>query len=322
MAARYINPYTDFGFKKLFGEEANKDLLIDFLNSFLPPDRQIADLEFRNTERLSILPEDRKAMFDVYCQAENGERFIVEMQKAAQHYFRDRAVFYSTFAIQEQAEQGDWNFQLDSVYFVAILNFTFDMAEDRKKFFREVSLKDQDGEEFYQKLYYYFFQMPLFTKSESELVTQNDKWFYFLRNLDSFNDIPSILREPVFERAFATAETCRLSREERQWYEADLKVYRDNYAVMETAIDTGMAKGLAQGLERGRAEGRAEGLVEGRAEGFVEGEAKGRAAERTEVQENMVINCHQAGLPVETISTITGLTPEQVTEILKRHGIE
>jgi predicted transposase/invertase (TIGR01784 family) len=115
MSARYINPYTDFGFKKLFGEEASKDLLIDFLNSILSEDRQIADLTFRNPERLPGTPEERRAMFDVYCEAKNGERFIVEMQKAAQHYFRDRAVFYTTFAIQEQAQKGDWNFQLDSV---------------------------------------------------------------------------------------------------------------------------------------------------------------------------------------------------------------
>ena len=287
MTARYINPYTDFGFKKLFGEEASKDLLIDFLNSILPEERQIADLDFRNTERLPATSEERRAMFDVYCESENGERFIVEMQKAAQHYFRDRAVFYSTFAIQEQAERGDWNFQLDSVYFVAILNFTYDKEEDRKKFFREISLKDQDGEEFYQKLYYYFFQMPLFNKQESELETQSEKWFYFLRNLDSFDDIPSILQVPVFERAFATAETSRLSREERRQYEADLKIYRDNYAVMQTAVQ--------RAAETSRAEGRAEG----------------RAERDTEIARGM----KQKGLDTDLITELTGLSEGEIEHL-------
>ena len=245
--SRYINPYTDFGFKRLFGEEANKELLIDFLNSILPQDRQIADLDIVNPEKLPPAHEDRKAIFDIHCTAKSGERFIVEMQKAAQHYFRDRAVFYSTFAIQEQAEKNNWDFQMNAVYFVAILDFIYDKEEDKKKFFREVSLKDQDGEEFYDKYYQYFFQMPLFSKQESELQTQGEKWFYFLRNLDSFNDIPAILRIPVFEQAFATAEQSNLSREERRQYEADLKVYRDNYAVMKTAVDTGIAKGRAEG---------------------------------------------------------------------------
>ena len=283
MMARYINPYTDFGFKKLFGEEASKDLLIDFLNSILPEERQIADLDFRNPERLPATAEERKAIFDVHCEAKSGERFIVEMQKAAQHYFRDRAVFYSTFAIQEQAQKGDWDFRLNAVYFVAILDFLYDTEEDRKKFFREISLKDQDGELFYDKLYQYFFQMPLFNKQESELKTQSEKWFYFLRNLDSFDDIPSILRVPVFERAFATAETSRLSQEERRQYEADLKIYRDNYAVMKTAMDTS------------------------RAEGMAEGEAKGR----TDIARGM----KQKGLDTDLITELTGLSESEIERL-------
>jgi predicted transposase/invertase (TIGR01784 family) len=246
MASRYINPYTDFGFKKIFGEDASKDSLIDFLNSILPPHRKIANLSIGNSERLPALPEERKAAFDVYCHTKEGEKFIVEMQKAPQHFFRDRAVFYSTFAVQEQALRGDWDFDLNSVYFVAILDFIYDKNEDKQKFFRTVSLKDQDGEEFYDKLYHYFFQMPFFTKTESELETHSDKWFYFLKNLDSFDDIPTILREPIFEQAFEIAETCRLSPEEKRAYEAALKVYRDNNNVLKYATDTGRAEEIGR----------------------------------------------------------------------------
>ncbi|VFN01732.1 MAG: conserved hypothetical protein (putative transposase or invertase) [Candidatus Kentron sp. G] len=104
--ARYLNPYTDFGFKKLFGEEANKDLLIDFLNQLLPSRHKIVELRFRNTEQLPDIASERKAIFDILCTSANGEQFIVEMQKAKLRYFTDRSLFYVTFPIQEQAKKG------------------------------------------------------------------------------------------------------------------------------------------------------------------------------------------------------------------------
>jgi predicted transposase/invertase (TIGR01784 family) len=122
---KYINPYTDFGFKKLFGEEANKDLLIDFLNELLPPHHQIAYLTFQNVELLPDTEEERKAFFDIHCMASNGERFIVEMQKAKVKHFKDRALFYTTFPIRDQAKQGKWNFKLDPIYFIAVLDFFY-----------------------------------------------------------------------------------------------------------------------------------------------------------------------------------------------------
>jgi predicted transposase/invertase (TIGR01784 family) len=98
--SKYLNPYTDFGFKKLFGEEANKDLLTDFLNQLLPPQHQIAALNFRNNEQLPDIPLERKAIFDIHCISTTGERFIVEMQKAKMNFFKDRSVYYSTFPIR------------------------------------------------------------------------------------------------------------------------------------------------------------------------------------------------------------------------------
>ncbi len=204
--ATYINPYTDFGFKKLFGEEGNKDLLIDFLNQLLPPHHQIADLNFRNPENLADLPTERKAIFDISCKAVSGERFIVEMQKAKIKYFKDRSLFYATFPIREQAQKGDWDFRLQPVYFIAILDFVYDEETDKQKFLREVALKDQDGELFFDKLHFKFLQMPLFTLQEHELQTKFDKWCYFLKNLSSFDHIPTILNEPIFQKAFETSK--------------------------------------------------------------------------------------------------------------------
>ena len=249
--SRYINPYTDFGFKKLFGEEASKDLLIDFLNAVLPEKHRVKTLDFHNTEQLGYTTADRKAIFDIYCTAENGEHFIVEMQKARQDWFKDRALFYSAFPIRNQAPKGlsegeDWTYELKAVYLIAVLGFEYDKEEERRKLQRNVTLKDQDGDLFYDKLELIFLQMPLFDKSESELKTRQDKWYYFLKNLASLEQIPALLREPIFERAFETAEISRMSKAEYLAYEAHLKAYRDNNAVMATARAEGKAEGKAE----------------------------------------------------------------------------
>ncbi len=241
---KYINPYTDFGFKKLFGEEANKDLLIDFLNQLLPPRHQIADLNFRNLENLSDLAEERKAVFDIYCSAISGERFIVEMQKAKVKNFKDRSLFYSTFPIRDQAQRGEWNFELEAIYFVAILDFEYDEAEERRKFRRDIALKDQDGDLFFDKLHFRFLQMPLFKKREHELETKFDKWCYFLKNLIDFEDIPSILNEPIFRKAFGTAALVNLTSAQRSNYDRNLLDYWTTKSVLETAIEEAVKAAL------------------------------------------------------------------------------
>ena len=242
---RFINPYTDFGFKKLFGEEANKDLLIDFLNAVLPIESPIATLTFTQSEQLPDNPTDRKAVFDIACVGQNGESFTVEMQKAKQLWFKDRALFCTAFPILRQGQRGDWNFKLNPVYLVAVLDFKYDEAEERRKIYRLVSLKDQDGDEFSDRLKMVFLQMPLFTKTESELKTQKDKWLFFLKNLESFSEIPAILREPVFEKAFATAEYLNYPPAVQAAYQNDLKAYRDNINVLETARIEGETRGEA-----------------------------------------------------------------------------
>ena len=252
--ARYINPYTDFGFKKLFGEEANKDLLIDFLNAVLPLESPIAELTFSKSEQLPDNVADRKAVFDIACVGKNGESFTVEMQKAKQLWFKDRALFYTAFPILRQGQRGDWNFKLNPVFLVAVLDFEYDEAKERRKLYSLVSYKDQDGDEFTDRVKMVFLQMPLFTKTESQLETQKDKWLFFLKNLDSFEEIPAILRVPVFEKAFATAEYVNYSPALQEAYQNDLKVYRDNVNVLETA--------QIESEVKGRAEGRAERNIE------------------------------------------------------------
>ncbi len=240
--AKYINPYTDFGFKKLFGEEANKDLLTDFLNQLLPSYHQIADLTFKNVEHLPDLPSERKAIFDIHCRAISGEHFVVEMQKAKINFFKDRSLFYLTFPIRDQAKRGEWDFSLMPIYMIAILDFEYDEEEEKRKFLRHVQLKDQDCEVFYDKLHFKFIEMPLFTKEEHELENHFDKWIYFLKKLEIFDDIPAILREPIFEKAFKTAEVANMTLEQRDEYEQSRLSYLEVKEAVNTAEMDGRKK--------------------------------------------------------------------------------
>ena len=249
---RYINPYTDFGFKKLFGTEMNKDLLISFLNAlFNNEEKEIEDVQYLNSEHLGDGYGDRRAVFDVYCKTKDGGRFIVEMQKAEQTYFKDRSIYYSTFAIREQAPKGkDWDYHLEDVYTVGVLNFKFPGDEYPADSYRhEIKLKDvEDNHVFYPKLTFVYLEMPKFNKTEDELVTMFDKWMFVLRNLSRLLDRPKALQDRIFDRLFEQAEIAKYSPEERREYEVSVKNYWDYNSTMKTAV-LNEKKTIAQNLK-------------------------------------------------------------------------
>ena len=251
-ATRYINPYTDFGFKKLFGTELNKDLLISFLNAlFNNSEMEIEDIQYLNGENLGDGYGDRRSVFDVYCKTKDGSRFIVEMQKAEQSYFKDRSVYYATTPIRQQAPKGrEWDYHLDDVYTIGVLNFKFPDGEYPADSYRhEIKLKDvEDNHVFYDKLTFVYLEMPKFNKTENELVTMFDKWMFVLRNLSTLLERPKALQDRVFEKLFQQAEIAKYTPEERQEYEASVKNYWDYFSTMKTAVDN-RAKGIARKMK-------------------------------------------------------------------------
>ena len=289
--AKYINPYTDFGFKKLFGTPLNKDLLISFLNSLFDGKEVVRDLTYLNGENLGY--GDRRAIFDVYCENEQGETFIVEIQKAEQQFFKDRSVFYSTFPIQNQGKKGIWNFKLKGVYTIGIFDFVFPDHEYPQDSLRhEVKLVDVDDKHvFYDKLTFLYLEMPKFTKGEEELKTMYDKWLFVLHNLSRLMKRPAALQERIFTRLFEQAEIARYTPEERQDYEDSLKVYQDMKNVLDTAE--------LRGLEKGRKEGRKEGIEQGT---FEERRKNAKAMKAL-------------GLPLETIVKVTGMSADDIDKL-------
>jgi predicted transposase/invertase (TIGR01784 family) len=263
---RYINLLTDFGFKRLFGTEPNKNLLIDFLNVILPPQHRVKDLTYRNTENLGNSSIDRKAIFDLYCESEKGEKFIVEMQKAKHNYFKDRSIYYSSFPIQEQAEKGDWNYKLAPVYTIGILDFVFDEDKNDDTLLHIVELKDQDCKVFYEKLKFIYLELPKFKKSIDQLNDHFDKWLFLLKHLPDLEEPPLPLQENVFMQLFEVAQITSFSQEERDAYENSLKYYRD----MKGVIDTAREEGIAQGMQEGIAIAEQERLGKLRAEEIAE----------------------------------------------------
>jgi predicted transposase/invertase (TIGR01784 family) len=287
--SKYINPYTDFGFKKLFGEEGNKALLIDFLNQLLPVHHQISEITFQNIEALPDTSEERKAFFDIHCKAESGERFIVEMQKAKMTYFKDRSMYYITYPIREQAQRGDWDFKLSAIYFIGVLDFLY---EDKKNplFRRDIVLKDQFNVPFYDKLQMTYLQMPAFEKTAEQLESHFDKWAYFLKNLEKFEDIPQILNEPIFTQAFQTAKVANFTKQERTDYEKSRLSYIGMKQVTLTAE--------ADGVQKGRAE---------------------EAAKAAQEKEEAILAFYDNGVPVPIIAKSFNKTEDEVTAIIKKH---
>ncbi len=293
----FLNPFTDYGFKKIFGTEANKPLLIDFLNSILPKHHQIADLDFKNTEQLGQTEQERKAIYDIYCQSSTGERFIVELQRAKQDFFKDRSVYYATLPITEQAQKGSWNYELKAVYCVAILDFCFDEHKGDNDVIHTVKLKDQNNDIFYDKLSLIYLEMPKFIKSENQLENNLDKWLFYINNLKDLQMIPTIFtNNQVFEQAFATAKLANLSRDEWQKYQYSLKNYRDNLATDNYLIE----------------QGRQEGIITGRQEGIIAGRLEGENL----AKQTMVYQLHKMGMDNEFIAQAVQLSLDDINALI------
>ena len=275
---RYISLLTDFGFKRIFGTKPNKDLLIDFLNSLFNGEQVVKDVTFLNSEHVGDVHTDRKAIFDVYCENEKGEKFIVEMQNAYQTYFKDRSLYYATFPIREQAQKGDgWNYKLKHVYVVALLNYDMsDPAFSDNTINHDIGLLDkQTHRVFNDKLTFKYVEISKFNKRIEELETNYDKWLFVLQNLSRLDRQPEYLKTAVFNRLFAEAEIAKFTRTELREYEDSLKAYRD----IKNSLDSA--------------------------------EEKGKKDKAIEIAKNLL----EMDMPIDNIMKATGLSLEEVKEL-------
>ena len=290
--AKFINPFTDVGFKRIFGQEFSKPLLLDFLNSLLEGEKHIVNLTFLDKEQPALYDEDRSLIYDIYCETDEGEHIIVEMQNKSQPYFKSRSIYYISESIARQGERGSsWNYAIDSVYLIAFLNF---LPLDFKQQFRtDVVLAEKNTvDQFSDKLRMIYLQLPLFKKEADECENQVERWIYLLKNMETLSRLPWAAQSAVFKKLESIADVGAMSRDERLKYDEALRKYRDTISVFEGV--------RMDGLMEGRMEGRKEGLMEGRMEG-----------QRSEKMEN-ARKMKTYGLALDMIAEITGLSIEEV----------
>ena len=292
----FIDPSTDWGFKKIFGDA---ELLISFLNSLLEGEHVITSVEYMNNERVPKQKDERKVIYDLYCETDTGEHIIVEMQKRRQEHFKDRALYYSACSIAEQGEQGNWDYKLTPVYGVFFLDFR--LENDVSDYYcKDVSLVEKySGKVFSDKLRHIYIELPRFLKSESDCESFFECWIYNLANMKQMNEMSFKDRDAIFGRLESLASQANMTKEERAQYRHEWKIYNDYFNSVDTA------------KKEGHAEGRAEGLKEGRAEGLKEGLEKGRAEEKIENAKKM----KDKGSPLDFIADITGLTIEEINNL-------
>lgn len=282
--ARRINPFTDFGFKYIFGRESSKENLIDFLNGLLknePGFEPIMDITYTDKENKGSGPLDRGIIYDINCVTATGRQFIVEMQNSQQEFFFDRSIYYVCRALCEQGERGqDWRYDLKPVYIIAFVNFNIPELGDRVR--SDVGLCNlMTNEPISDKMRFIFIQLPKFRdKREEDCKDIFEWWIYNLINMETMEQLAFIKQHHLFQRLSEITEYAALNKEQRKVYDADLKAYRD----------------LTNSIEFAESKGRQEGEI----------------SERSKIISTLFSN----GMKPDSIARMTGIPESEVTKIL------
>ena len=250
--ARFIDPRVDWAFKRIFGSEDTKECLITFLNGLFEDELVIKDVTFAKTEKLGLRPDDRGVVFDVYCITDDGKHIIVEMQKKEQEYFADRALYYTARAIVGQGVKGVWDYHLAPVYTVCFMDFVSD-SPVLMGFRTDLVLTDlQTRQRVSDRMRIVYLQLPLFDKhTEAECLDIFDCWIYIIKNMNMFEQMPFREKYPVFRKLAEIGDLRKLSREELELYDEDIKNMRDIYATRKFDEKKGFEKGMKEGMREG-----------------------------------------------------------------------
>ena len=298
---KYIDPLTDFGFKRIFGSDPHKDLLIGLLNSVFGGRKHIVSLEYNKNEHQGDTGDEGGAIFDLTCTGQDGERMIIEVQRGRQANFRQRAIYYTSLLAAGQAPRGKragWGYALPEIYFIALLeDFSVDM-DNNGRYLQDICLANRDtGKVFYEGLGYIFLELVNFAKKEEELENDLDKWLYVLKNMSHMDKIPVFVRKTIFEKVFSIAEYSNMTREEKNMYNSALKRKWDNQNVLDYAVKTAKEEGMKE--ERAKAEAEKKKII-------LAAEAEKR---------KIVLALKKLGMPAKDIATAVGLALEEVEQL-------
>ena len=262
---RYINPFTDWGFKRLFGQEFSKDLLINFLNDLFEGEFQIKDVTFKDKEQLGDTNDLRGCIFDIYCVTDDDKHFIVEMQNRWVPFFVNRSIYYASKAFVAQRKKFDEAgvrtailYQFVPVYVVCIMNF-MPREHEVTKFRTDVALREKSSDSmFSDKLRFIYLSLPFFDKSEEECETGFEKLIYVLKYMEMdevFKNLPLAEQKKMLDYLAKLPDVRFLSSEEREKYDESIKAVDDYYSGLYGSYVEGEKKGIAKGIAEGRVEG-------------------------------------------------------------------
>jgi len=288
---RYIDPMIDFSFRRLFGTDPNKEILIDFLNEVFKGRKRIIDLVYNKNEHDGDNTEEARAIFDLLCTGDKGEKILIEVQHSKPANFKKRSIYYTSRLISEQAVKGEsksWKYDISEVYFLAIMEKPSELSIDSERYIHDACLCYRDtGEIFYDGLGYIYLDLSNFVKQKQECIEGLDMWLYCLKHAHEMTEIPAEFRGTILERVFGVLEYINLSKEEQTMYDQDLKRKWDNEAT------------LANSRDEGKAEGKEEGKIAGKAEATIEIAKKLKAK----------------GISMPEIVELTGLSIEEIEQL-------
>ncbi len=313
--SKFLDPKNDFAFKRIFGTERNKYIIIPFLNDILEfkDDVKIKDVQFLKTAQDPEIASRKQSIVDILCIDDDGRQHIVEMQMASTKGFIKRAQYYAAKAYISQMDKGEKYEGLKEIIFLAIADFIMFPEKDEYKS-DHVILDRKTNHHDLKDFSFTFLELPKFTKTQDELTSMVEKCAYFFKNATTVNekDLDKIVNSDlVLKRAFDELNVYSWTEEELRTYEAEKKIQLDNEAALEAALDGAHDKGKKEGLS----EGKKEGLKEGKEKGLQEGKKKGLQEGKKEAQTNMAKSMIKEGMNIDIIAKITGLSKSAVENL-------
>jgi predicted transposase/invertase (TIGR01784 family) len=299
---KFADPKNDVAFKKIFGDEKHKEVLISFLNSVLDfkDEKTIVDVTLSNTYQLSEIEDLKDTILDIKAKNQNGEEFIVEMQKKDIGDFAKRSLYYTSKAYVSQIDVAEKYLQLKKVYYIAIVDF--EIFDNKNFISRHLIINQETTKQDLKDFEFTFIELPKFNLELKDCDTIVKKWIYFINNASSLDLIPKELENiKEFQVAFQTANTYAWNKKELSYYDrVSLRRGDDKNALMvakKRAEEKGMRIGIKKGMQKGRQEGMQKGIEKG----------------ILTVAQNSI----KQGLDNQTISLITGLDAEQIEQLRK-----
>ncbi|MFH0926302.1 MAG: Rpn family recombination-promoting nuclease/putative transposase [bacterium] len=253
---QFIDPRSDYAFKKIFGNDSAHDILISFLNAVmkLEGERSIESVVILNPYEAPKIKELKHSFLDVKCTDYRGVHYVVEMQVEYVKGFIKRVVYNSSKAYVNQIEQGEDYPRLNQVVAINILDFIM-FEDERVRYLSHHLIKESETNESYlNEISYYFIELPKFNKRDNELQNNLEKWVFFIKNAGNLDYIPKSLQVEVFKKAFEIANRASMSREEWELYDQSLVLIQDQRGAVEAALEKGERIGIEKGERLGKLE--------------------------------------------------------------------